>query len=170
MTELKIQKITLEEFKLKYKLNDCSGVEGFSLNELPSLMEKFEVREDLEKVCYLIDGKLYVDPNAFSNNTQISKEEVESIVKLHDEFRNHLVDFRECMYFNNSLAYTDKAKVTKIEMDNCVKNAKNILAKYSIDSEEKLKTVCSKFFIPDFTKSIFGKDSYNVVDEIDCGA
>lgn len=170
MTELKIQKITLEEFKLKYKLNDCSGIESFSLNELPSLMNKFEACEELEKILYLIEDKLYTQPNVFSKNIEISKDEVEKIVKLHDEFRNHLVDFRECMYFNNSLAYTDKAKATKLEMNNCVKSAKSILVQYNIDSEEKLKAVCSKFFIPDFTKSVFGKDSYNVDNEIDCGA
>ncbi|MGL4990530.1 MAG: hypothetical protein ACRC57_05075 [Sarcina sp.] len=164
MKELNIKNTTMEEFKKNFDLeNDMP--KSYHVSELGSLMVKGD-----DKVYFLIEDRLYEEPVAkVYSIDEITQDDVKKLEKLHDDYRDSLVDYREFLYYRNGEADSEEAKVIKEGMNEYLKEAKIILVKYNMKNEEDLKKVSTKFFIPDFTNTLFEVNNFNIIDEIDCG-
>lgn len=165
MKELNIKNITLEEFKSLYNIKDENKAVSHPVSELGTLMAKGE-----DKVYYLIGDKLFEEPVLDINKDEVSAEDKETIERLHDEFRDSLVDYRDYLYYRNGKENTEEAKSIQINMGKAVKNARAIVSKYNIKDEEEIKLMSSKFFIPDFLNAVLGTETFNDAYDIDCGA
>lgn len=174
MKEFNIKNMFMEEFDSIYKLNDNQKKDYFSccyrVTEIANLIES----SNGNKTFILIEDMLYEDPETFKYKDDlkslVSKEDIEAIESLHDNFRDSLVDFREYLYSPNGEMGSPIYIKIQASMGKCINETKLILNKYNIGNEEKLKEISSKFFIPDFLNNLFGNNEYEQEYEIDCGA
>lgn len=167
MKELKIKKVTLEDFKKDFNLLDLDKVKTYELSDLGNIME---ISKDNE-VYFLIEDKLYAKPKETICYEEISKSEIETIEKLNEEFRDSLISLREFLYHSNGKLDSKEAIDMQISMNNNIKDAKEIVVKYEMKDKSDLKKLSKKYFMPDFLNGVFGEEEYNFENEvdIDCG-
>ena len=173
MKEFKIKRMTMEEFKLKYHVEEKPGEDlfscGYSLSELGDLMD----RSEEDKTYILVEDKVYAELDLAKNevcaNHLSDQEIVESVEKLNERFRDSLIDLREYLYSGRGAANSSQAKEIQLLMNQCIQEAKEILDKYNIRSRDQLKVMSNKHFIAEFLNGLFEDELYNVDIEIDCG-
>ena len=154
MKELRIKKFTVEEFKNKFNLDNIENISAYEVSELGNLFENSS-----EDVYFLIEDKLYAEPKKAIGEGELSREEIETIEKLNEEFRDSLISLREFLYHGNG------------KLDSDIKSAKEILNRHNIVDKDQLKKMSKKYFMPDFLNGVFGNEEYNFENEveIDCG-
>ena len=96
MKELRIKKFTVEEFKNKFNLDNIENISAYEVSELGNLFENSS-----EDVYFLIEDKLYAEPKKAIGEGELSREEIETIEKLNEEFRDSLISLREFLYHGN---------------------------------------------------------------------
>ncbi|WP_297520341.1 hypothetical protein [uncultured Clostridium sp.] len=164
MSEVKIKNTTMEEFKAEFGLKGIDGVKSYSVAELGTLMGNAD-----GKTYFVIGDKLFEEPSEELQNKEIAKEDIVEIEKLHDAYRDLLVEYREYLYYKRGDKDSEEARKIKHTMNNVILKTRELLEKNSIKLEENLREASTKFFIPDFTNDVFKVDTYNMLDEIDCG-
>lgn len=164
MSEVKIKNITIEEFKKEFGLNNFEGVANYSVSELASLMGKAD-----GKTYYVIGDRLFEEPSYEEKNKEVSKDDISEIEKLHDDYRDLLVEYREFLFYRRGDKDSEEAIKIKRAMNSTILRTRELLEKNGVASVEDLKEVSTKFFIPDFTNDVFRIDNFNMIDEIDCG-
>lgn len=167
MKELKIKKMTEEEFKNEFKLGSIDEIKAYELSELGNIIEI----SNEEEVYFLVDNKLYATPKATTCDEEISQSDIESIEKLNEEFRDSLISLREFLYHGNGKLDSAEAVAIQVSMNNNIKTAKEIVVKHSITNKDEIKKLSKKYFMPDFLNGVFGNEEYNFENEvdIDCG-
>ncbi|MGL4761086.1 MAG: hypothetical protein ACRCWG_06455 [Sarcina sp.] len=164
MSEVKIKNITMEEFKAEFGLKSVEGVVSHSVAELASLMGQAN-----GKTYFVIGDKLFEEPAQELQSKEVSKEDIAEIEKLHDMYRDLLVEYREYLYYKRGDKDSEEARKIRHTMGDVILNTRALLEKSSIKFAENLNEVSTKFFIPDFTNDVFKVDTFNMLDEIDCG-
>ncbi|MGL5574254.1 MAG: hypothetical protein ACRDCW_01650 [Sarcina sp.] len=164
MSEVKIKNTTMEEFKAEFGLENVDAVQSHSVAELATLMGKAD-----GKTYYVIGDKLFEEPSEELQDKEISKEDIAEIEKLHDDYRDLLVEYREYLFYRRGDKDSEEAKKIRHIMADTIQRTRALLEKNGIKFAENLKEVSSKFFIPDFTNDVFKIDNFNMLDEIDCG-
>ena len=167
MKELKIKKMTEEEFKNEFKLGSIDEIKAYELSELGNIIEI----SNEEEVYFLVDNKLYATPKAIACDEEISQSDIETIEKLNEEFRDSLISLREFLYHGNGKLDSAEAVAIQVSMNNNIKVAKEIVVKHSITNKDEMKKLSKKYFMPDFLNGVFGNEEYNFENEvdIDCG-
>ena len=125
-----------------------------------------------EEVYFLIEDKLYAEPKEAIGEGELSREDIETIEKLNEEFRDSLISLREFLYHGNcNFLKMLGAKDIQVSMNNNIKSAKEILNRHNIVDKDQLKKMSKKYFMPDFLNGVFGNEEYNFENEveIDCG-
>ncbi|NGU22053.1 hypothetical protein G6Z36_10405, partial [Clostridium perfringens] len=124
-----------------------------------------------EEVYFLIEDKLYAEPKEAIGEGELSREEIETIEKLNEEFRDSLISLREFLYHGNGKLDSEEARDIQVSMNNNIKSAKEILNRHNIVDKDQLKKMSKKYFMPDFLNGVFGNEEYNFENEveIDCG-
>lgn len=164
MSEVKIKNTTIEEFKVEFGLDNVEGVTSYSVAELATLMGKAN-----GKTYYVIGDKLFEEPNKEVQSKEVSQDDIVVIEKLHDDYRDLLVEYREYLFYRRGDKDSEEAKKIRHTMGDTIIKTRELLEKNGIKFVEDLKEVSSKFFIPDFTNDVFRIDNFNMLDEIDCG-
>lgn len=172
MKEFKIQRMTMEEFKLKYNLGERQGEGDFprsySVSELGNIMGM----SNEDKTYILVEDRLYEVLNEVdgegSTGKLLSQDEVETIERINEDFRDSLISLREQLYHGGGLG-SEKVKDIRLAMNRCINGAKEILDKNNIKDRDKLKGVSNKYFVEEFLGGLFGDEKYQLEDEIDCG-
>lgn len=164
MSEVKIKNTTIEEFKAEFALDNVEGVTSYSVAELATLMGKAD-----GKTYYVIGDKLFEEPNKEVQSKEVSQDDIVVIEKLHDDYRDLLVEYREYLFYRRGDKDSEEAKKIRHTMGDTIIKTRELLEKNGIKFVEDLKEVSSKFFIPDFTNDVFRIDNFNMLDEIDCG-
>ena len=164
MSEVKIKNTTMEEFMTEFGLKSVEGVVSHSVAELATLMGQAD-----GKTYFVIGDKLFEEPAEELQVKEVSKEDIAEIEKLHDMYRDLLVEYREYLYYRRGDKDSEEARKIRHTMGNVILKTRELLEKNNIKFEENLKEVSSKFFIPDFTNDVFKIDTFNMLDEIDCG-
>ncbi|MDK0538170.1 hypothetical protein QTH16_08745 [Clostridium perfringens] len=166
MKELRIKKFTAEEFKNKFNLDNIENISAYEISELGNLFENSS-----EEVYFLIEDKLYAEPKETIGEGELSREDIETIEKLNEEFRDSLISLREFLYHGNGKLDSEEARTIQVAMNNNIKSAKEILNRYNIIDKDQLKKMSKKYFMPDFLNGVFGNEEYNFENEveIDCG-
>ncbi|HAT4359404.1 TPA: hypothetical protein I9151_002954, partial [Clostridium perfringens] len=102
---------------------------------------------------------------------ELSREDIETIEKLNEEFRDSLISLREFLYHGNGKLDSEEARAIQVSMNNNIKSAKEILNRHNIVDKDQLKKMSKKYFMPDFLNGVFGNEEYNFENEveIDCG-
>lgn len=167
MQELKIKKMTMEEFKNEFSLEGIEKLSTYELSELGNIIDNSKEGE----IYFLVENKLYAEPKASLCNEELSKSEIESIEKLNEEFRDSLISLREFLYHGNGKLDSEEARAIQVSMNNNIKTAKEILVKHNITNKDEIKKLSKKYFMPDFLNGVFGNEEYNFENEvdIDCG-
>lgn len=167
MQELKIKKMTMEEFKDEFRLKGIEKLSTYELSELGNIIDNSKEGE----IYFLVENKLYAEPEASLCKEELSKSEIESIEKLNEEFRDSLISLREFLYHGNGKLDSEEARAIQISMNNNIKTAKEILVKHNITNKDEIKKLSKKYFMPDFLNGLFGNEEYNFENEvdIDCG-
>lgn len=167
MKELKIKKMTEEEFKNEFKLGSIDEIKAYELSELGNIIEI----SNEEEVYFLVDNKLYATPKDTTCDEEISQSDIETIEKLNEEFRDSLISLREFLYHGNGKLDSAEAVAIQVSMNNNIKAAKEIVVKHSIIDKDEMKKLSKKYFMPDFLNGVFGNEEYNFENEveIDCG-
>ena len=166
MKELRIKKFTVEEFKNKFNLDSIENISAYEISELGNLFENSS-----EEVYFLIEDKLYAEPKESIGEGELSREDIETIEKLNEEFRDSLISLREFLYHGNGKLDSEEARDIQVSMNNNIKSAKEILNRHNIVDKDQLKKMSKKYFMPDFLNGVFGNAEYNFENEveIDCG-
>ena len=165
MKELNIKNITMEEFKNLYNIVEESEMpKSYPVSELGAIMAKGE-----DKIYYLIVGTLYEEPKKDIKTDEVSKNDKEAFESLHDKFRDALVDYRDFLCHKGGKENSAEAMQIQKNMAAIITDAKNIVSKYNVQSEEDIKLMSKKFFIPDFISAILGTETFNDAYDIDCG-
>ena len=164
MSEVKIKNTTIEEFKTEFKLNNIEGIANYSVSELASLMGRAN-----GKTYYVIGDRLFEEPSYEIGVKEVSKDDISEIEKLHDDYRDLLVEYREFLFYRRGDKDSEEAIKIKKAMNNTIMRTRELLEKNGINAVEDLKKASTKFFIPDFTNDVFRIDNFNMIDEIDCG-
>ncbi|MDU4761756.1 hypothetical protein [Clostridium perfringens] len=165
MKELRIKKFTVEEFKNKFNLDNIENISAYEISELGNLFENSS-----EEVYFLIEDKLYAEPKE-AIGEELSREDIETIEKLNEEFRDSLISLREFLYHGNGKLDSEEARDIQVSMNNNIKSAKEILNRHNIVDKDQLKKMSKKYFMPDFLNGVFCNEEYNFENEveIDCG-
>ncbi|WP_338730242.1 hypothetical protein [Clostridium perfringens] len=164
MKELRIKKFTVEEFKNKFNLDNIENISAYEVSELGNLFENSS-----EEVYFLIEDKLYAEPKEAIGEGELSREDIETIEKLNEEFRDSLISLREFLYHGNGKLDSEEARDIQVSMNNNIKSAKEILNRHNIVDKDQLKKMSKKYFMPDFLNGVFGNDNFENEVEIDCG-
>lgn len=167
MQELKIKKMTIEEFKNEFSLDNMENILAYELNELGNIIDNSKE----EEVYFLVENKLYATPKASTCDEEICQSEIETIEKLNEEFRDSLISLREFLYHGNGKLDSEEAVAIQVSMNNNIKAAKEIVIKHNITDKSEMKKLSKKYFMPDFLNGVFGNEEYNFENEveIDCG-
>lgn len=145
MKELRIKKFTVEEFKNKFNLDNIENISAYEISELGNLFENSS-----EEVYFLIEDKLYAEPKEAIGEGELSREDIETIEKLNEEFRDSLISLREFLYHGNGKLDSEEARSIQVAMNNNIKSAKEILNRHNIIDKDQLKKMSKKYFMPDF--------------------
>ncbi|MGL5634318.1 MAG: hypothetical protein ACRCX8_02330 [Sarcina sp.] len=165
MREVKIKSLSMDEFKKIYSIEELPC--NYPTSELTRIMNMLDNNNE---TYFLIDGRLYEEPSAEMIVTrEMSEETIEKLVKIHDDFRDTLVELREFLHYKNGEIDSPEAKEMQGSMNYKVSITKEMFKEYGITDMESLKKVTNKFFIPDFLNRVFGKQVYDIENEIDCG-
>ena len=121
MKELRIKKFTVEEFKNKFNLDNIENISAYEVSELGNLFENSS-----EEVYFLIEDKLYAEPKEAIGEGELSREDIETIEKLNEEFRDSLISLREFLYHGNGKLDSEEARDIQVSMNNNIKSAKEI--------------------------------------------
>ena len=156
MKELRIKKFTVEEFKNKFNLDNIENISAYEVSELENLFENSS-----EEVYFLIEDKLYAEPKEAIGEGELSREDIETIEKLNEEFRDSLISLREFLYHGNGKLDSEEARSIQVAMNNNIKSAKEILNRHNIIDKDQLKKMSKKYFMPDFLNGVFGNEEYN---------
>ena len=157
MKELRIKKFTVEEFKNKFNLDNIENISAYEVSELGNLFENSS-----EEVYFLIEDKLYAEPKEAIGEGELSREDIETIEKLNEEFRDSLISLREFLYHGNGKLDSEEARDIQVSMNNNIKSAKEILNRHNIVDKDQLKKMSKKYFMPDFLNGVFGNEEYNL--------
>ena len=134
MKELRIKKFTVEEFKNKFNLDNIENISAYEVSELGNLFENSS-----EEVYFLIEDKLYAEPKEAIGEGELSREDIETIEKLNEEFRDSLISLREFLYHGNGKLDSKEARDIQVSMNNNIKLAKEILNRHNIVDKDQLK-------------------------------
>ena len=140
MKELRIKKFTVEEFKNKFNLDNIENISAYEVSELGNLFENSS-----EEVYFLIEDKLYAEPKEAIGEGELSREDIETIEKLNEEFRDSLISLREFLYHGNGKLDSEEARDIQVSMNNNIKSAKEILNRHNIVDKDQLKKMSKKY-------------------------
>ena len=132
MKELRIKKFTVEEFKNKFNLDNIENISAYEVSELGNLFENSS-----EEVFFLIEDKLYAEPKEAIGEGELSREDIETIEKLNEEFRDSLISLREFLYHGNGKLDSEEARDIQVSMNNNIKSAKEILNRHNIVDKDQ---------------------------------
>lgn len=166
MKEIRIEKVTLEEFKGKFKEVNMDKIKSYALGDLNKIFEN-----SIEVSYFLIGDRIYSPLEKREGLKELTKEDIEIIENLNEEFRDSLISLREFLYNGRGALESKEAMEIQAFMNLKIKEGKNILLKYEELSKEDLKKSSKKYFMPDFLQGIFGEEDYSFEKEveIDCG-
>ena len=173
MKAIRIKKMTIEEFKIEYNLEEKQGEGhfpcGYPVSELSTIIDS----SDEEKTYILVEDKLYEEPGEVNSEVFVNhvsaQEAIEMLEGLNERFRDALISLREYLYHGMGAADSSRAKEIQLEMNQCINEAKVLLDRHAIKDRGQLKEMSKKYFMVEFLNSLFGDEGYSTEIEIDCG-